>query len=274
MKKVIVITGASDGIGAEMARQLAAQHGSDVALVLAARNEEKLGQVAEAVGKAGAEATIIPTDVTDRDACSNLIDKTIDAHTQLDILVQNAGMSAHANFADISEEDLAWYQDLMTLNFWSTVWLTKDALPHLIKSKGQIVAVSSVAGLVGVPGRSAYCATKWAMGGFFDSLRPELAHQDVAVTIAHPGVVATAIRERGYAAGGEPLGRSGIREDKVMSVEECASRIIKGMETRKREIIMTRQTHLGRWLKLLAPSLIDKIAMNEVKPEFRPDQPR
>ncbi len=258
MTAVVVITGASDGIGAELARQWAARHRTGVALVLAARHVEKLEAVAAECRAHGAAATARRTDVTVEAECRGLIAEAVAAHGRLDALVANAGMSAHARFAEVA--DLRWYEDLMRLNLWGSVWCTHAALPHLVASRGQIVAVSSLAGLVGVPERTAYCATKFAMTGFFEALRVEIAAQGVGVTIAYPGVVATEIRRRGYDAAGRPAGRSGLDEANAMPVETCARLILNGAERRRRDVVMTAQGRLGRWLKLIAPAAIDRAA--------------
>ncbi|MDP3170279.1 MAG: SDR family oxidoreductase, partial [Polaromonas sp.] len=156
------------------------------------------------------------------------------------------------------------------INLWGSVWCTHAALPALKESRGSIVAVSSLAGLVGVPGRTAYSATKFAMTGFFEALRAEMKSAGVSVTTAYPGVVATQIRHRGFNAAGAPAGSSGLREDRAMSVEECARLIIDGMERRDREVVMTAQGRLGRWLKLLAPGAVENMALAALKDEVKP----
>jgi short-subunit dehydrogenase len=268
--RAFVITGASDGIGAEIARQLARKHGADAALVLAARNQPKLDQVAQQCREHGAKAESVMTDVAQEAQCRTLIDRAMQLFGRIDVLVNNAGMSAQALFSDVRAQDLHWYEDLMRVNFWGSVWCTHAALPHLKASRGSIVAVASLAGLVGVPGRTAYSATKFAMSGFFESLRIELKPAGVGVTIAYPGVVATQLRHRGYNARGEPAGRSGLKEDNAMSVEECARRIIDGMERREREVVMTARGKLGRFMKLVAPGLVEDLALAALKDEVKP----
>jgi short-subunit dehydrogenase len=257
--KVIVITGASDGIGAELARQWAARDRGELALVLAARNVERLQAVAAQCASHGARTLVQRCDVGVQAECDALVRATIDAYGRLDTLVNNAGMSAHARFADTP--DLKWTEALMRINHWGSVWCTHAALPHLVRSGGRIVAVSSVAGLVGVPFRTAYCATKYAMTGFFEALRAELAGAGVSVTIANPRVVATQIRHHGYNAQGQPAGFSGLDERHAMSVERCARLIIDGAEARRREIVMTPKARLGRWLKLLLPGVVERMAL-------------
>jgi short-subunit dehydrogenase len=268
--KVFVITGASDGIGAEVARQLAATHKADAALVLAGRSQEKLDAIAVQCRAHRAQVLAVSMDVGVEAQCRDLIARAAGAFGRIDALVNNAGMSAHALFADVKAEDLHWYETLMKVNHWGAVWCTHAALPHLKASGGRIVAVNSLAGLVGVPGRTAYSATKFAMTGFFEALRVELKHAGVSVTTAYPGVVATQIRHRGYNAKGEPAGASGLKEDDAMPIEECARLIIDGMMRRRREVVMSARGKLGRFLKLLAPGLVENMALAALKDEVRP----
>ncbi|UZD54021.1 SDR family oxidoreductase [Caldimonas aquatica] len=266
--KVVVLTGASDGIGAEMARQLARREQAGVALVLAARSADKLEAVAADCRACGAQALVQPTDVSRQDDCRALVDAAVDAFGRLDVLINNAGMSAHAPFEEV--RDLGWYETLMRINFWGAVWCTHAALPHLQASRGRIAAVSSLAGLVGVPGRTAYSATKFAMNGFFESLRVELIPHGVSVTLAYPGVVATGIRYRGFNAAGEPAGRSGLDERGAMSPAACARLILDGVEQRRREVVMTTKGKLGRWLKLVAPRVVDRMALAALNRDAAP----
>jgi short-subunit dehydrogenase len=268
--KTFVITGASDGIGAEIARQLARAHGAQGALVLAARNAEKLESVAAECRALGSETLVVPTNVSAEPQCRALIDQAVARFGRIDALINNAGVSAHALFSDVKAQDLHWYETLMKVNLWGAVWCTHAALPHLKESKGRIVAVSSLAGLIGVPGRTAYSATKFAMTGFFEALRAELKSADVSVTTAFPGVVATATRHRGYNAKGEAAGVSGLREENAMSVEECARLIVDGMNRREREVVMTARGKLGRFVKLVAPGMIENMALAALKDDVRP----
>ncbi|MEG0414491.1 MAG: SDR family oxidoreductase, partial [Comamonas sp.] len=171
--------------------------------------------------------------------CRALIAQTVQAFGGIDCLINNAGISAHAMLADVSAEHLQWYEQLMRVNLWGSVWCTHAALPHLQASRGRIVAVSSLAGLVGVPGRTAYSASKFAMVGFFEALRAELKPSGVSVTLAYPGVVDTRIRYHGYNAQGQAAGVSGLKEDNAMPVAQCVHLIIRGMHARQREVVMT-----------------------------------
>jgi short-subunit dehydrogenase len=267
---VFVITGASDGIGAEIARQLAAAHQAGAGLVLAGRSREKLEAVAAQCRAHGVQVLTVPMDVGVEAQCRDLVAQAVAQFGRIDALINNAGISAQALFADVTAQDLHWYETLMKVNHWGAVWCTHAALPHLKASGGRIVAVGSLAGLVGVPGRTAYSATKFAMTGFFEALRIELKPARVSVTTAYPGVVATQIRYRGYNAKGEPAGASGLKEDDAMSVEECARLIIAGMNGRKREVVMSARGKVGRFLKLLAPGLVEKMALAALKDEVKP----
>ena len=253
--KVIVITGASDGIGAELARQLSPDKPK---LVLAARRLDALRAVAAQCEALGATTFVMATDVSIEADCRSLIAHAVDTFGGIDALVNNAGISMHANFDEIT--DTGVYEKLMRVNLMGSIWPTHAALPHLKSSKGLVVAVSSLAGLIGVPGRTTYCATKFAQTGFFEALRVELAPDGVDVCIVYPGVVATEIRRNGWNAKGQTAGVSGLNEAGAMSVAECAGLILSAMRSRKREEVMSAKGKLGRWIKLIAPAKLDAMA--------------
>jgi short-subunit dehydrogenase len=259
-QEVTLITGASDGIGAELALQLAALQGRQAALVLAGRSADKLQAVAARCQAHGAQVLCVAGDLRQEDACRQLVRQAIAHFGALDTLVNNAGISAHAELSEVRAQDLGWYRDLMDANFWSAVWCTHEALPQLRARRGRLVAVSSLAGLIGVPGRSAYSASKFALGGFMEAVRAETPPEQLSVTVAYPGVVDTQIRYRGYNAQGQAAGRSGLREEHAMPVQVCARLILQGMRARRREVVMTARGRLGRWLKLLAPAVVERMA--------------
>ncbi len=258
--KVIAITGASEGIGAELARQAS---GKGVWLALAARNLEKLEAVAEECRVRGAEAVAVRCDVSVEDDCRNFIEATVRKYDSLDILVNNAGVSGHARFEEVT--DFAWYEAIMRVNYFGSLYCARHALPHLKRRRGQIVAVSSLAGRVGVPGRTAYGPTKAAQALFHEALRLELRDSGVDVTVVYPGVVATDIRVHGYGPDGRPAGRSGLREERAMSVHECARQILAATLARKRQLVMTLQAKIGLWLQLVAPDVVDRMVLKQVK---------
>ena len=266
--KVIVITGASDGIGAELALQLAPQRPR---LVLAARRRDALDRVAARCETAGASTLVVVSDVGVKADCKRLVEETIAHYGALDVLVNNAGVSGHALFEDVS--DFGWYEDMMRINFFGSLWCTHHALPHLKASRGLVVGVASLAGKIGVPGRTAYSPSKFAMAGFFEALRTELLDTGVAVTLVYPGVVATEIRRHGYGADGRPAGKSGLEEKNAMPVAVCARQIIAAMTHRKRELVMTWRGKIGMWLKLIAPSLVERMALAALAKEAKRQEP-
>jgi len=257
---VVVITGASKGIGAELARQLAAKGAK---LLLAARSEKELEEVAADCKKAGASVVTVKADVTNERDCQAIVAGAMVAYGRLDMLVNNAGATMWARFEDI--EDMEILRRIMDVNYMGAVYCTKHALPLLKQSKGLIVGISSLAGRTGVPTRTGYSAAKHAMTGFFDSLRIELEDSGVAVTMIYPGFVATGIRENATGPDGKPILVSPVKEGEVMSVEDCARRIVTAMERREREVVMTARGKIGLILKVFAPSLIDRIAKRAVE---------
>jgi len=258
---VVIITGASKGIGAELARQLAAR---GVKLALAARNEAELTAVAEECRKLGATGVItVKGDVAIEHDCQTLVTAALLAFGRIDVLVNNAGMSMWARFEDI--EDVEVLARIMQVNYMGAVYCTRHALPHLRATGGRIVGVCSVAGRTGVPTRTGYSASKHAMTGFFDSLRIELDGSGVTVTMIYPDFVATGIRENATGPDGKPILVSPVKEGEVMSVEDCARRIVKAIEGREREVVMGARGKMGLWLKLFAPSLVDRIAKRAIE---------
>ena len=258
--KVVVVTGASEGIGRALCLELAPQRPK---LVLAARNEARLHEAAEQCQDVGAQVLVVPTDVTDEAACKNLIDKTVDHFRGIDVLVNNAGGTIWARFDEVS--DLSIFDGLMKLNYMSGVYCTYHALPHLKDARGILVGVSSLAGMSGVPCRTAYAATKHAQFGFFDSLRIELDGTGVDVVMIAPDFVVTQIHKRALDGNGEPLGESPLQESKVMSAQECASLIVDAMTHRRRLVLGSFRGKAGRWLKLVYPKAIDNIARRAIE---------
>ena len=257
---VVIITGASKGIGAELARQLAAKGAK---LVLAARNTAELEAVAEDCRKAGAAVVTVKADVAEERDCQAIVAGAVLAFGRVDTLVNNAGMSMWARFEEI--RDVSVLDRIMRVNYMGAVYCTSHALPYLRETRGRIVGISSLAGRTGVPTRTGYAASKHAMTGFFDSLRIELAGSGVSVTMIYPGFVSTGIRENATGPDGQPILVSPVREGEVMTVEDCVRRIVRAIERREREVVMTARGRMGLWLKLVAPGLVDRIARRAIE---------
>jgi len=252
----ILITGASAGIGEALAFRLARQ-GARLALV--ARHADALDRVVGHCQEAGGQAISIAADVGHEQDCQRMVERTIEKFGGLDVLVNNAGISMWARFEEI--QDLSLFEQIMRINYLGAVYSTYYALPHLKRSRGLIVAVSSLTGKTGVPTRTGYAASKHAMQGFFDSLRIELRGTGVDILVISPGFVATDIRARALGSDGKAKGESPREESRdTMSVEECVRQMIRAMEKRQRELVMTSRGKMAQWLKLIAPHVVDNIA--------------
>jgi short-subunit dehydrogenase len=263
--KVVIITGASSGIGKALALEYATR-GAHV--VMAARNEERLHQAAEEVSASGVKVFAVVTDVSVEADCKNLISKSIEEFSGIDVLINNAGISMRALFADT---DLDVIRQLMGINFWGTVYCTKYALPHLLETKGSVVGISSIAGYKGLPGRTGYSASKFAMHGFLETLRIENMKKGLHVLIACPGFTASNIRNTALNEKGMVQGESPRDEGKMMSAEEVARHIANAIAKRKDRLTLTFQGRLTVILNKFFPKFIDKQVYNHMAKE--PDSP-
>jgi short-subunit dehydrogenase len=259
--KVVIITGASSGIGRALAVEAAKR---EARLVLAARSLDKLEQLAEELLLPEADLLIVGTDVSIEDDCKKLIAKTLDKFDRIDILINNAGVSMRALFA---QTGLDVIKQLMDINFWGTVYCTKYALDHLLKSKGSVVGVSSIAGYKGLPGRTGYSASKFAMQGFMEALRIENLKNKLHVLIACPGFTRSNIRNTALGADGKMQGESPRNENSMMPAEEVASHILNAIEKRKRTLILTRQGKLTIFLNKIIPAKLDKMVFRHMSKE-------
>ena len=257
--KVIIITGASEGIGRALALALA-PHGCK--LVISARNLERLDSLAKELVRLGNTPLVHVADVAKQDECAGLIQACISVYGRLDILINNAGMTMWSRFDEL--EDLSVLSQIMQVNYLGPAYLTHAAIPYLKKTQGQIVAVASLAGMTGVPTRSGYAASKHAMIGFFDSLRIELADDKVAVTVICPDFVVSEIHKRALDEHGKPLGDTPMQESKIMSAEQCANMMLPVIAKRQRLLVTSLRGRVGRWFKIIAPGLIDKIARRAI----------
>lgn len=251
--KVVVITGASSGIGKALAEEFA-YRGAHV--VLGARQYVTLCEVAaDLISLYNIKAIAVQTDVSKEQDCELLIQQAISTFGKIDILINNAGLSMRALFQDV---DLTVLKNLMDVNFWGTVYCTKFALPALLKSGGSIVGISSIAGYRGLPGRTGYSSSKFAMNGFMESLRTELLKEKVHVMVACPGFTTSNIRVAALSKDGSAHGETSMEEGKMMSSEEVAKLICNGIAAKKRTLIMTGQGKLAVWMNKLFPKFTDK----------------
>jgi short-subunit dehydrogenase len=263
--KIVIITGASSGIGKSLAFECA-KRGANV--VLAARQYVTLCQITEQLEREyKIKALAVQCDVTVEEDCAHLIKQTLTTFGKIDVLINNAGMSMRALFKDA---DLKVLKTLMDVNFWGMVYCTKYALPEIIKTKGSIVGVSSIAGYKGLPGRSGYSASKFAMNGFLDSLRVENLKTGVHVLTACPGFTASNIRNTALNSAGKQQGESTLEEQKMMSSDEVAKIITDGIENRTRTLIMTGQGKLTVALSKFVPAFLDKMVYKVFSKERDP----
>jgi short-subunit dehydrogenase len=260
--KITIITGASSGIGKSLAVEFA-KRGAN--LVLASRNIEALTELTQTLEKQYAiKAIAIKCDVTIEQDCERLINEALRTFGSIDILVNNAGISMRALFNDT---ELSVLKAVMDVNFWGTVYCTKYAMPELLKTKGTVVGVSSIAGYKGLPGRTGYSASKFAMNGFLDALRVENLKTGVHVLTACPGFTASNIRNTALDKNGIQQGESTLHEEKMMTSDEVAKIIADGVENRTRTLIMTGQGKLTVFLSKLLPGLLDKLVYNTIAKE-------
>ena len=251
--KTVVITGASSGIGEAMA-QLYAKMGARV--VLGARSEDKLKTLTDKITADGGQAVYCATDVTKAEDCKRLIDKAIESYGGIDILICNAGISMRAIFDDV---DLSVLHRLMDVNFWGTVYCSKYALPYLQASKGSLVGISSVAGLHGLPGRTGYSASKYAMTGLLETIRIENLKKGLHVMVACPGFTASNVRFSALTADGSQQGSTPREEGKMMTPEQVAHIVARGIARRKRLCLMEAEGRATHFVKKFAPALVDKL---------------
>lgn len=256
--KVVAITGASSGIGKALALDVLSQGGK---VAVCARSIDKLQAI---FGEVGDNLLMVQADVSIEDDCARFVNETTGKFGRLDVLINNAGISMRALFAEL---DLKVLKELMDINFWGTVYTTKYALPHILKQNGTVVGVSSIAGFRGLPARTGYSASKFAMQGFLESLRTELLYSGANVMIACPGFIASNIRNVARSADGSVQKETPLDENKLMSPETCAHLILQGVAKRKRSVIMTTQGKATVLLNKLFPKMMDKMVFNHFAKE-------
>jgi short-subunit dehydrogenase len=263
--KVVIITGSSSGIGLATATYFA-EKGAKV--MLAARSFDVIQKVADDLNAAGYTAAACKTDVTIEDDCRKLIEMTLEKFGQINVLINNAGISMRAHFKDV---DIQVLRRLFDVNFWGAVYCTKYALPHLVEGHGSVVGVSSVAGFIGLPGRTGYSASKYALHGFLETLRIENLKNGLHVLVICAGFTSSDIRKRALTADGTPQGFTPREEEKMMTPEQVAHAIYRAVKHRRNYRILTLEGKMTAMVKRIAPRLLEHAAYVKMKKE--PDSP-
>jgi short-subunit dehydrogenase len=264
-RPIALITGAGSGIGEALAYE-SARRGYD--LVIMGRNAENLNTVAAACENLGARVAVVPGDVSKPDDCKKMVDTAQHLPGNIKVLFNNAGISMRAVFENTDTDVL---HKLMNTNFWGTVYCTQYALPELLKNKGSVVGVSSIAGFKGLPGRTGYSASKFAMHGFLESLRNENLKKNLHVLIACPGYTASNIRKTALNSEGKSQAETPLDESKLMQPAEVATAIWNSVEKRRLYLVLTLQGKMAVFINKWWPALADKLAYNVISKE--PDSP-
>lgn len=261
--KVIVVTGASSGIGKALAFE-ALKQGALVALC--ARSISKLQEVYGNMDESS--VFFMAADVSIEEDCRSFMNAVVDKWGRIDVLINNAGISMRALFEDV---DTKVIRELMEINFFGAVYCTKYALPAILKNKGTVVGISSIAGYRGLPARTGYSASKFALQGFLESLRTELLHTGTNVMWVCPGFTASNIRNVARSSDGTAQGETPLNESKLMTSEECAEIILTAIKKRKRTVVMTFLGKLTVWINKIFPGFADKSVYKHFLNE--PDSP-
>jgi dehydrogenase/reductase SDR family protein 7B len=259
--KVVIITGATSGIGLSCAEKCAMEGAK---LVITGRNRDRMNKIQAKLTELGAEHLGMILDSGIEEDNRKLIDETIKKFGKIDILINNAGISMRALFQDL---DLRVFRRIMDTNFYGTVYATKFALPYILESKGVIVGISSINGHRGTPARTAYSASKYAMEGFFEALRTEIMYKDVHVLVVSPGFTQSNIRNQALDKDGKPQGESPRDESKMMTSQEVAEAIFKGIFRKKRDIFLTPSGKAMVFFNKWIPRIMDYVTYNVLAKE-------
>jgi dehydrogenase/reductase SDR family member 7B len=259
--KVVIITGGTSGIGRACALAFG-QAGATV--VISGRNPAKLADTARELDGAGIRHLALQADVSVEADVARMVEETVAAFGRVDILLNNAGISMRALFEDLKLDVI---RQVMDINFYGTVYATKYALPHIIKNRGSVVGVSSIAGYRGLPGRTGYTASKAAMQGFLEALRTEMIPHGVHVLVACPGYTTSNIRNTALVADGRQQGETPLEEGKLMSSEAVAEKILQATLQRRRDLIMTTQGKMTVFLNKWIPGVMDKVVLRYIQRE-------
>lgn len=257
-KQTIWITGASSGIGEELAKQLASAH---VNLILTARNEQKLNELATQLAPLGVTCFCLPADLTQLVSLKTITQQALSFTGNIDVVIHNAGISQRSLAI---ETEVEVYHQLMDINFFAPVYITNYLLPHFKqKNSGQIVVLSSVAGLMGFPLRTGYAAAKHAVKGFFETLQIELKQTNIHTTLVYPGRINTPISKSAINGSGKAHGKMDEGQLNGIPVDACARKIIAAMKAKKKRIIIARGEKLLWWFWFVAHELYQQISFKK-----------
>ena len=259
--KVTIITGGSSGIGKALAHEFGSK-GSKI--LITGRKQASLDEAVNELNNAGIEAVGFQGDVSNEQDCKAMAETAVATFGRIDILINNAGISMRAVF---NEVDMKVLHQVMDINFWGAIYATKYCLPEIIKHKGSVIGISSIAGFRGLPGRVGYSASKFALQGFLETLRTEMLYKGVHVLTACPGFTASNIRNTALNEKGATQGESPRDEQKMMSAEECAAHIYKATKKRKAYLVLTGQGKLTVFLNKLFPRFMDKMVFKTMAKE-------
>ncbi|MGB0850885.1 MAG: SDR family oxidoreductase [Bacteroidia bacterium] len=259
--KNIIITGASSGIGEAIARA-ASTAGANVAL--AARSIDRLTAICGDLSQNQSKSIPVKCDVTKEVECQNLIEETIAKFGSIDVLINNAGISMRAPFEEVEIEVL---KEVMDVNYWGAVYCTRAALPELLKNKGSLAVISSVSGFKGLPGRTGYASSKFALNGLFESIRMEYQHRGLHTLIACPGFTSSNIRFNARTKNGSLQGTSPADEHKMDQASEVAIDVLQAIRDRKDFMLTNKKGKLIYWVNKFFPRFVEKRIHEEISKE-------
>lgn len=265
MKQVAIITGGSSGIGKSLVLKYARE---GYAVAFTGRSAARLKETEEALKEIGASYLALKLDAASEEDNDALVSRTVEEFGSIDVLICNAGISMRALFEDI---DLVVFRQLMEINFYGAIYAVKAGLPHLLKSKGSIIGISSINGRRSTPARSAYTSSKFALEGFLETLRTEVMTRGVHVLVVRPGFTSSNIRNAALTADGKSQGESPRDEKEMMSADEVAEHTFSAEQKGKRDIVLTKDGKLALFFNKLVPSWVDKKIYERMKKE--PDSP-
>lgn len=259
--KVVIITGGSSGIGKALAEKFGAE---GARIIITGRNQEALDAAIQDISAKNIEISGFRADASNEDDNKRMAEFAVDTYGKIDVLIANAGISMRALFENV---DLEVVKKVMDINFYGVLYATKYCLPEIKKNKGSVVGISSIAGYRGLPGRTGYSASKFALNGFLEVLRTELLKTGVHVLTACPGFTASNIRKKSLTADGSHQGESPREEEKMMTAEECAKHIYNATKKRKKILILTGQGKFAVFMNKWFPGFMDKMVYKTMAKE-------